>query len=72
VSSEPAGPATLRLRRGLERLAEVAEERGFGDLAVAARRAAEPLEAGEVRVVVLGQFKRGKSSVLNALLGRLA
>jgi len=58
------------LRSALEELSELAGERGFVDLAEEARRAAEPLEAGELRVVVLGQFKRGKSSVVNALLGR--
>lgn len=62
--------ATGRLQAALERLAELARDRSFEELASDARRAAEPLEAGEVRVVVLGQFKRGKSSVVNALLGR--
>ncbi len=51
----------------LERLAE-----GLGapDLALRAREAREPLEKGEIRVVVVGQFKRGKSTLLNALVGQ--
>jgi GTP-binding protein EngB required for normal cell division len=67
---ETVDPAVAALHRSLEEVAALADERGFGELAGEARRAAEPLEAGEIRIVVLGQFKRGKSSVLNALLGR--
>jgi hypothetical protein len=67
---ESAVPAVEALREALLELARLADERDFVALAREARRAAEPLEAGELRVVVLGQFKRGKSSVVNALLGR--
>jgi len=63
-------PEAALLCSALEALSREADALGFEGLAGEARRAAEPLEAGEIRVVVLGQFKRGKSSVLNALLGR--
>jgi len=60
---------TTRLREALEAMQEVAEEFGASDLALRAREAWEPLDRGEIWVVVVGQFKRGKSTLLNALLG---
>lgn len=54
----------------LKALEELARGAGAAFLAASAREARERVEAGEVWLVVLGQFKRGKSSLINALLGR--
>jgi len=65
----PWAGETKGLREALVGLEEVAEAFGAADLTLRAQEAREPLERGEIWVVVVGQFKRGKSSVLNALLG---
>jgi len=49
---------------------EVAEERGAAGTVAEARRARRLLGEGRFNVAVLGQFKRGKSTLINALLGR--
>jgi GTP-binding protein EngB required for normal cell division len=54
----------------LEPLARVADALGELALAREARAAAERLSQGLAYVALLGQFKRGKSSLLNALIGR--
>ncbi len=54
------------LRSLLDRLDEVSDEAGHGTLAVLRDR----LEAGRLRVLVAGEAKRGKSTLVNALLGR--
>jgi len=58
----------LRLRDALAKLEELTDTFGADDLALRAREAREPLDRGEIWVVVVGQFKRGKSTLLNALL----
>jgi len=55
---------------GLARLAAVAEALGAADTAVEGRRLADRLGRGRLYVACLGQSKRGKSTLLNALLGR--
>lgn len=57
------------VRESLRGFEALARERGAEMVADEAARALEPLERGELQVVVLGQFKRGKSSVINAVLG---
>lgn len=53
------------------RLAEISRELGLVDLAVAIHGDTERrLGHGVVRVLVLGEIKQGKSSLVNALLGR--
>lgn len=52
---------------GLER---IARERGETALAVDIAEANRAAEAGQFTLALLGQFKRGKSTLLNALLGR--
>lgn len=59
---------TKRLREALVGLEAVADAFGAADLTLRAQEAREPLDRGEIWVVVVGQFKRGKSTVLNALL----
>lgn len=53
----------------LERLASLAEQAGLSQLAAQARSLAERIEQGRFFVACVGQFKRGKSSLLNALVG---
>lgn len=66
VKEEPQTLASV-LERALECLDSLEEEfrEGRQDLAGIQRRLAE----GQFRLAVLGQFKRGKSTLLNALLG---
>lgn len=50
-------------------LAELAEQLGADDVVAEARVASRRLEEGLFFVACLGQFKRGKSTLLNALIG---
>jgi GTP-binding protein EngB required for normal cell division len=53
----------------LLRLAELAEEFDAEQVAADARSVAERVSGGRFYVACIGQFKRGKSSLLNALVG---
>lgn len=53
-----------------ERLGSLADDLGIARLAREAREAAGQAARSRFNVAVLGQFKRGKSSVLNALVGQ--
>jgi|ERR1700728_4258400 len=53
----------------LHRLAELATEFGAEHLAFTTRSIAERVSQGRFYVACLGQFKRGKSTLLNALIG---
>lgn len=53
----------------LLRLAELAEEFDAEQVSADARSVAERVSEGRFYVACIGQFKRGKSSVLNALVG---
>ena len=57
-------------RRALEIIQRIARERGAAGIAAEAAEAQSALESGGFHVAVLGQFKRGKSTLINALLGR--
>jgi len=59
---------TIQLSEALAGLEKVSDSFGASDLTLRAQEAQEPLDRGEIWVVVVGQFKRGKSTVLNALL----
>jgi hypothetical protein len=61
---EDAGEAAL------SRLAEVAGEFGAAHIQEEARSLAERVSEGRFYVACVGQFKRGKSTLLNALIGR--
>lgn len=54
----------------LSRIAEIARELGASAVEAAARETGQRLGERRFFVACLGQFKRGKSSVLNALVGR--
>jgi GTP-binding protein EngB required for normal cell division len=68
----PSGspPPTLPNESRLLTLARLAQESGADGVATAAKNLAERVVAGRFYVACLGQFKRGKSSLLNALVGR--
>jgi len=57
------------LESALYRLAELAAEFGAENIAVTARSIAERVSEGRFYVACVGQFKRGKSTLLNALMG---
>jgi hypothetical protein len=68
-------PASTDVRAPDQRLAEVAavfERLGRTDLAERARTAANRLKRPATIVCVVGEFKQGKSSLVNALLGQRA
>jgi len=58
-----------RLRRALSELAGLAADRGSPKAAEAARDLDAKLAGNRFNVVVLGEFKRGKTTFVNALLG---
>jgi GTP-binding protein EngB required for normal cell division len=72
VTGAPAtSPSTtVHERVGPLALAHLADELGAPELAAEGRRLAERLAEGRFYVVCLGQFKRGKSTLLNALVGQ--
>jgi len=53
----------------LLRLADLAQELGTGPVAEEARELAVRISEGRFYVACIGQFKRGKSTLLNALVG---
>lgn len=67
----PGGPRDLLLsgEAELNRLAELATEFGAEHIASTARSIAERISEGRFYVACIGQFKRGKSTLLNALIG---
>jgi GTP-binding protein EngB required for normal cell division len=58
------------LAQALETVAEVAGRLGAAEVAEQVAEAAGRLQALVLEVAVVGEFKRGKSSLINALLGR--
>ena len=67
--AEVATPEGIDVGSTLQRLAEIAREFGSEWVAEDASGLAERLAEGRFYVACIGQFKRGKSTVLNALLG---
>ena len=63
----PAGKS--QAETSLSRLAELAEQLDAKQVASDARSVTERVSEGRFYVACIGQFKRGKSSVLNALVG---
>jgi GTP-binding protein EngB required for normal cell division len=69
-SVQAAGTVDPALARVLARLAEAAELLGVAEVRDLAAEVAGRLQALRLEVAVVGEFKRGKSSLLNALVGR--
>jgi GTP-binding protein EngB required for normal cell division len=67
--SGQASPENSEGESALMRLAELADEFDAEQVAADARSVAERVSEGRFYVACIGQFKRGKSSVLNALVG---
>ncbi|HXX44254.1 MAG TPA: dynamin family protein [Candidatus Acidoferrales bacterium] len=67
----PGGAAPQETGQGgaLRRLAEIAGELGSDRIAEEAKSLAERLAEGRFYVVCVGQFKRGKSTLLDAIVG---
>ncbi len=76
MPAEREGPPSAAVSAGptaadpLERLADLADALGAGRAAREARALAERVAEGRFNVACVGQFKRGKSTLLNALVGR--
>jgi hypothetical protein len=69
IHTQPA-PVELSLADGLEALAAQAQASDAPELAKEARALRERVVEGRFFVACLGQFKRGKSTLINALLGQ--
>jgi ribosome biogenesis GTPase A len=69
-SVHDAGTVDPALARVLARLAEAAELLGVAEVRDLDAEVAGRLQALRLEVAVVGEFKRGKSSLLNALVGR--
>ena len=70
MSYEQAEETAVALAEGLEEIAAiVGEQLSLADRAEQLRRRAEEVRADRFKVIVVGEFKRGKSTVLNAMLG---
>lgn len=67
MANLPAGPADGATR--LLRLAALGDELGAESLAEEARELAARVSEGRFYVACVGQFKRGKSTLINALVG---
>ena len=67
--ARPAADGDDRLDRALRSFAAIAADAGVAHIAREAIALAERVDEGRFYVACLGQFKRGKSSLLNALLG---
>jgi hypothetical protein len=62
---------TLKTAEGFERLAVILDdEPGLEGAAAKLRNRAVKLREGRFTLLILGEFKRGKSTLLNAMLGR--
>jgi GTP-binding protein EngB required for normal cell division len=70
VQAATASTVDPALARVLARLAEAAELLGVAEVRDLAAEVAGRLQALRLEVAVVGEFKRGKSSLLNALVGR--
>jgi predicted GTPase len=70
VQAATASTVDPPLARVLARLAEAAELLGVDEVAHLAAETAGRLQALRLEVAVVGEFKRGKSSLINALMGR--
>jgi GTP-binding protein EngB required for normal cell division len=70
VQAATASRVPPSLARVVVKLAEAAELLGVAEVADLAAETAGRLQALRLEVAVVGEFKRGKSSLINALVGR--
>jgi GTP-binding protein EngB required for normal cell division len=70
VDVQPASTVDPLLERALATLAEAARLVGMAEVADLAAETAGRLKVLRLEVAVVGEFKRGKSSLINALIGR--
>jgi hypothetical protein len=70
VQTATASTVAPPLARVLARLAEASDMLGVAEVADVAAETAGRLQALRLEVAVVGEFKRGKSSLINALVGR--
>jgi hypothetical protein len=66
LDASPSGDATARLAG----VADLAEQAGAPEIAGEAAALADRLAEGRFYVACIGQFKRGKSTLINALIGQ--
>jgi cell division septum initiation protein DivIVA len=69
VENRKTVPQEVPAESALYRLAELSSEFGAQHIASTARSIAERVSGGRFYVACVGQFKRGKSTLLNALIG---
>lgn len=58
------------ISNGLQRISEVCDELNMEETEAALTRSKEKMKNHKFAIGILGEFKRGKSTVINALLGR--
>lgn len=70
ASGRPKGSLGATPARDFESLRSIALGLGLGTLASSIEQTANAISRGHLKVAVLGQFKRGKSTLLNAIAAR--
>ncbi len=58
------------ITEGLSRLSKICDELGMDERSAALKESKKKLQSHKFAVGILGEFKRGKSTVINALLGK--
>lgn len=61
---------TGEITEGLSRMAKFCDQLGMEECAISLREGKKKLQSHKFAVGILGEFKRGKSTVINALLGK--
>ena len=61
---------TGEITEGLSRMAKFCDQLGMDERSVALKESKKKLQSHKFAVGILGEFKRGKSTVINALLGK--
>ncbi len=61
---------TGEITEGLSRMAKLCDDLGMEERSASLREGKKKLQSHKFAVGILGEFKRGKSTVINALLGK--